>query len=365
MAGKPAVRVGDSTAHGGTVVGPGAPTVLIGGKPAAVMGDMTVCPLVNPGTPPPPHVGGPIMATGMMVLIAGKPAARMGDTATCAGPPDSLIMGEMMVLIGDGGGGGGAGAGSSSKTSVSDKVAEAETRETGKLTVSFVDKAGKKVTGVAFKVADSANDIESAVKKQEAGKLKRSGKLTGDIEESGLEKGAQMSVGIQAITSAVWSKTKVKAKETVKIASKVAGIADDSPAAITVFVRDGNFADKALTMMEAKVNNGEIECEWIPEVNRDMLKIQEDKENSTFFSAPLYFFKVECAGHALKSGMLQIVDDFEVTIVDDQGNAIANRPYQVILPSGEVREGTLDSSGKATIKDVPPGRVKFKVMARE
>nr|WP_294553783.1 PAAR domain-containing protein [uncultured Rhodopila sp.] len=30
VGGMPASRVGDSTAHGGTVVGPGAPTVLIG-----------------------------------------------------------------------------------------------------------------------------------------------------------------------------------------------------------------------------------------------------------------------------------------------------------------------------------------------
>ena len=35
----PAARVTDISNHGGTLVGPGAPTVLIGGMPAAVMGD--------------------------------------------------------------------------------------------------------------------------------------------------------------------------------------------------------------------------------------------------------------------------------------------------------------------------------------
>ena len=37
---------------------------------------------------------------GITVLIGNMPAARMGDMATCVGPPDSIILGEMTVLIG-------------------------------------------------------------------------------------------------------------------------------------------------------------------------------------------------------------------------------------------------------------------------
>lgn len=98
--GKPAARVGDSTAHGGVIMPPGAPTVLIGGMPAARMNDMHICPAVNPGTPPPPHVGGQIIATSVSVLICGQPAARIGDTAICQGPPSSIINGCPTVLIG-------------------------------------------------------------------------------------------------------------------------------------------------------------------------------------------------------------------------------------------------------------------------
>jgi hypothetical protein len=47
-----AARVGDPTNHGGVVVGPGEPTVLIGGMPAAVMGDNQSCPMVSAGHPP-------------------------------------------------------------------------------------------------------------------------------------------------------------------------------------------------------------------------------------------------------------------------------------------------------------------------
>ena len=72
--GKPAARLGDMTAHGGTIV-LGFPTVLIGGMPAA----------------------------------------RMGDMCVCVGPPDTIALGCFTVLIGEAGGGGGGGGASSAK----------------------------------------------------------------------------------------------------------------------------------------------------------------------------------------------------------------------------------------------------------
>jgi uncharacterized Zn-binding protein involved in type VI secretion len=96
---KPAARMGDLTAHGGTIV-VGCPTVLIGGMPAARLGDMHVCPMVTPAVVPIPHVGGPITLGSATVLIGNMPAARVGDMATCVGPPDTIVLGCMTVLIG-------------------------------------------------------------------------------------------------------------------------------------------------------------------------------------------------------------------------------------------------------------------------
>jgi uncharacterized Zn-binding protein involved in type VI secretion len=88
------------TAHGGTIV-VGCPTVLIGGQPAARVGDMHACPMVTPGLPPIPHVGGPILPPGSVtVFIGGQPAARQGDMAICTGPPDTIAMGAPTVMIG-------------------------------------------------------------------------------------------------------------------------------------------------------------------------------------------------------------------------------------------------------------------------
>jgi uncharacterized Zn-binding protein involved in type VI secretion len=63
------------------------------------MTDMHVCPMATPGTPPIPHVGGPILPPcAVTVLIGGLPAARVGDMALCVGPPDVIALGSFTVL---------------------------------------------------------------------------------------------------------------------------------------------------------------------------------------------------------------------------------------------------------------------------
>lgn len=57
----------------------------------------------TPAVPAPiPHVGGPVTGPGNpTVLIGGLPAARVGDTLVCVAPaPDSIIKGSATVLIG-------------------------------------------------------------------------------------------------------------------------------------------------------------------------------------------------------------------------------------------------------------------------
>lgn len=65
--------------------------------PAARLSDMHVCPAF---TGPVPHVGGPIVGPGApTVLIGNLPAARVSDFCTCIGPPDSIVAGSSKVLI--------------------------------------------------------------------------------------------------------------------------------------------------------------------------------------------------------------------------------------------------------------------------
>ncbi|MFL6332153.1 MAG: PAAR domain-containing protein [Pyrinomonadaceae bacterium] len=95
----PAARMGDTTSHGTPLgPGPGCPTVLIGGMPAwRAAADFHACPLVTGVVP---HVGGVVAMGSATVLIGGLPAARVGDMTVESGPPNSIAVGEMTVMIG-------------------------------------------------------------------------------------------------------------------------------------------------------------------------------------------------------------------------------------------------------------------------
>lgn len=69
--------------------------------PCARVGDLHLCPMITPGVPPIPHVGGPVLPPGVpTVIVSGSPAAPMGNMATCVGPPDTLVKGSSTVMVG-------------------------------------------------------------------------------------------------------------------------------------------------------------------------------------------------------------------------------------------------------------------------
>ena len=72
---------------GGTITGPGAPTVLIGGLPAARVGDSLAC-----GASPDSIITG-----SKTVIIGGLSAARVGDKTGHGG---EIIQGANTVIIG-------------------------------------------------------------------------------------------------------------------------------------------------------------------------------------------------------------------------------------------------------------------------
>ncbi len=64
---------------------------------ASRIGDFHTCPMFNG---PVPHVGGPVIGPAVpTVLIGGQPAAVIGDMCTCVGPPDTIVKGSSTVFI--------------------------------------------------------------------------------------------------------------------------------------------------------------------------------------------------------------------------------------------------------------------------
>ncbi len=83
-----AARIADPTSDG-LITGAGTPNVLVGGMPAAVVGDIS--------TPASGNVPMPFAIGSTTVIIGGKPALRLGDSALNG---SSVAMGCVNVIFG-------------------------------------------------------------------------------------------------------------------------------------------------------------------------------------------------------------------------------------------------------------------------
>ena len=344
-----AARMGDSCAHGGVIV-VGCPTVLIENLPAARVGDMHVCPMMTPGTPPIPHVGGPIMPPGSpTVLIGGMPAARMGDMATCVGPPDSIIKGSPTVMIGMAGSGSGSGGGSGSSGAASAKVSaknavagspEASTKEKNWIEYKIVDKAGNPVSGIDYKLTDTEN-------KESFSKVKTDGRITRDALKEG-----NAELILKKLFNAKWAKEMVKPGDKVELNVESEGLDDGEAISFFIWQKDIKKADVQIKNIEAKIQGDKAKAEWeIPESE----ELTEEKKTDKF-SSPEYYFTIICNPDlTARSGILYIEDFIEVELKDDEGNALKDEEYILYLPNGEVRKGKLDGNGYKKEEKVPGG----------
>ena len=355
--GKPAARMGDMTAHGGSIV-LGLPTVLIGGMPAARVGDMHVCPMMTPGVPPIPHVGGPVTLGSVGVLIGGVPAARVGDMLTCVGPPDTIAMGCMTVLIGDlspgGGGGGGAGssgassASASAKTALSDNV-EATTKQQHWVEFEMLDKAGNPVSGVDYKFTDT-EEIVSESNLRLDGKVRRDNIKEGEAE-----------IVLRSVSEAKWSKDKASVGDKIKLTAKVNGFDEGTTGFLQIFRKDFKGADSVVYDIPVKCESNKVEAEWTYEYPVDNDKQLVGDTIPNHYSHPVYYFIVNFGRNKSRSGLLEYKDFVEIELKDEEGNVLPDEEYLIFLSTGEVRKGKVDKKGYAKEDKIPPGffEVKF------
>lgn len=357
----PAARMGDQTAHGGVIVA-GAPTVLIGGQPAARLTDMHTCPMQTPATPPIPHVGGPIVGPGVpTVLICGLPAATVGDMATCVGPPDTIVKGCTTVIInagGGGGAGGGAGMGKSgsgakegkadakagkdtkaSKKDDSSSSTDSKEEKTDFLKIDVQDKGGKPIVGLNYDVKGPKDTAWS-------------GMLGGRVERTMVESGDH-EVTLTGISDIRWSTNRIKDDEKVKLQVKLIGFENGSPAKLRIFEQGPSGRGELFAELDAKINDDAIEVEW-QYPWEDQTPEQAVKKLPSYY-VPRYYFECVAGQSRSRSDLLDYRTTIEFSLKDADDNEVPDAPYLVHLCNGEVRDGTLDSHGKAKIDNVPPG----------
>ena len=345
MSGKAAARVTDLTAHGGTITGPGVPTVLIGGLPAATLGDMHVCPMVTPGTPPIPHVGGPITLGSTGVFIGKKPAARMGDMAVCVGPPSSIVLGCATVLIGEAGSGSQAGPASDAAAAVSAAMtgtkavaaleagAPRSALQNHFIDVTVADKKGRPLAGVSYSLKDPRG-----------AELKGATTQHGKIRYEGYAEAGSYQLRLCTLSDAKWSAGKTEIGKSVRLSVRAEGFEEGQE---LVFHLTGEIdgREKAwFASLPACLSGGKAEVEWMP--TREQLETLMAAHVGELTGVT---FVAVCQQSATASGKLAIEMDRSYVFRDPKGRPLAGASFDVETRPGKVETLKADAQGRISL----------------
>lgn len=261
-------------------MGPGCPTVLIGGLPAARLTDMHICPMITPGVPPVPHVGGQIVGPVPPTVFVGKaPAARVGDIALCVGPPSSILPpGCPTVLIGQAGGSG-VSSGSGAPSSVA-PVVHAKGVMPGRI---------KGVTSEGSNIVRSLI-VDDPGMRVNAARLDR--RLVGEgyvLQETG-----NGEAELPKVIDAVWSRQRCWFREEVTLTITTANLGKGADLEVALFEWDATDPDDPVETFEIKCNGDETRFAWRAEF--DASGLYESGEGDDFEIYPIV--KVASTGRA-------------------------------------------------------------------
>jgi peptidoglycan hydrolase-like protein with peptidoglycan-binding domain/uncharacterized Zn-binding protein involved in type VI secretion len=345
--GKPSARLTDMTAHGGTIMGPGVPTVMVGKMPAATILDTHVCPMVTGVVP---HVGGPMTLGSMGVFIGKKPAGRVGDMKVCVGPPSLVMMGCFTVLIGEAGGGSGGSAGSAAAAEAAKVKGPASIEpfptnepepgtELHYCNFQFTDSAGLPLAGIPYKFKGPDNAERAGC----------SGP-GGEALYSGFTKAGSYKVTAMVLKDAKWSKSKAPVGEEIELTVAADGFEDGTPGAITITKKDDAGVEHMLAHLAGKVEGKQLKAKWkIDVADAFEAPVKEKPERKEEYCQ----FTAYAGGSVAVSGKLEVHTDLDIEMVDEIGQPLEKQKVEVVLSNGEVKNLELDDQGKAKVPNIP------------
>lgn len=165
-----------------------------------------------------------------------------------------------------------------------------------------------------------------------------------------------------------WSASEARRGDILTLSANVVGLDDGRKVQIAIYDFDSDGCHDRITEIPATVKNSKIELQWEYEYHEDTDEIptQEERERySRSYNPPEYFFTIKVGsaeyGREQESGLLTFRDYVDISLMDVDGQPVADADYTLILPDGSEKTGTLDGDGRARVEDVPPGpyRVTF------
>jgi hypothetical protein len=158
------------------------------------------------------------------------------------------------------------------------------------------------------------------------------------------------------ISNLKWDKKEARRGDVLKLTADVKGAKEGDEAEMEIWEHDADGAHDLITKFPVTVKDNKVEVDWEYEYHEDTDDIPTKEENEKGYKPPEYFFRVSIAGTFTDSDLLGFKDWIEIKLKNQLGQPIPNEKYELTLPDGSEREGTLDDLGTAIEKDVPPGK---------
>ena len=171
------------------------------------------------------------------------------------------------------------------------------------------------------------------------------------------------------VTNMKWSAAEARRGDILTLSADIEGVVSGTEVKLIIYEYDRDNIHDKITELPATVIDDKIEIKWEYEYHEDTDEIPSEEELEKYgssYNPPEYFFVIEIHGQEFgkeqESGLLEFKDWIEIELVDDNDEPIPDAEYEITMPDGETRSGTLDSEGKVKIEDVPPGQfvIKYK-----
>lgn len=167
------------------------------------------------------------------------------------------------------------------------------------------------------------------------------------------------------VTNLQWSAREARRGDILTLSAKVENVPDAAEVKVTIYEFDQDGSHDKIVEIPAIVKNKKVELQWEYEYHEDTDEIPTQEQMNRYgrnYNPPEYFFTVKVDdqefGKAKQdSGLLEFKDWIEIELKDSSGNCVPNEDYILHLPDGQQRSGKLDEYGRATERDIPPGKV--------
>lgn len=167
------------------------------------------------------------------------------------------------------------------------------------------------------------------------------------------------------VITAYWGSDYARREQSVKLQGTTVGFGDGTPATLLVYEYDLDGNHAFVERLSGTVESDRVEVEWPFEYQGDVDALASLFEGDEYYAPPEYFFELKVGGKTARSGLLQFIDSIDIELVEEETEApISNADFVAHLADGSARIGALDAAGKASLVDIPPGRVHWEFVPR-